>query len=109
MFLEHIQLLKRICDKSLKELGIQYVVPNKADQNIVGKTILNIIGGQTRKKDVIALNKVIKNLQTNGADAIMLACTELPLILKQTDVDMPLIDCNKLYSEKVAEYSRNTS
>ena len=35
----------------------------------------------------------------------MLACTELPMILKQRDVNIPLIDCNEIYAKKAAQYA----
>lgn len=96
---------KKTCDKDLNEKGIRFVVPNKIDQKNVGQVILNIIAGRTTKNDIIKLKRVAKHLKSSGVRAIMTACTELPLILKQSDIDIPLVNCNELYSQKIAQYS----
>lgn len=99
---------KRVYDSSLNEKGIKLVIPNEVDQNSVAEVILNEIGGRVTTKDTEKLKKVVRNLQKGGAAAIMLACTELPLVLKQRDVNIPLIDCNELYAQKTAQYSSQT-
>ncbi len=99
---------KKIYDSYLAEKGIQLVTPNEIDQNSVEEVILNEIGGTSGIKDTEKLKKVIDNVQKAGAEAILLACTELPLVIKQQDVSMPLIDCNELYIQKAAKFSSNT-
>lgn len=47
------------------------------------------------------LLKAVQELIENGAEAIILGCTELPLILKQADV--PLIDTTQVLAEKLLE------
>ena len=98
---------KRVYDSNFSEKGIKLVAPNKADQNSMAEVILNIIGGRVTAKDIEKLKKVVGNLKKSGADAIMLACTELPPVLKQADIDLPLIDCNELYAKAAAKRSSN--
>lgn len=99
---------KRVYDSYLDEKGIKLVAPNEADQNCVAEVILNEIGGSATTKDTEKLKKVVGNLQKNGADAIILACTELPLIIKQAEVGIPLIDCNALYTQEAAKLATKT-
>lgn len=96
---------KRICHPSIEEKGIKLVVPNKPDQNRVGEVVLNVIGGRAGVNDTEILKEVIGRLGEKGAEAILLACTELPMVLKQSEVNLPMIDCNELYPKVVAEYS----
>lgn len=48
-----------------------------------------------------------RNLANKGAEAIIAGCTEVPLVLRQSDLDMPLIDPMTLMAEYMVEYARN--
>ncbi len=98
-------LKKRTFDSYLNEAGIKLIAPLEENQNSVEEIILNIIGGNITTKDTEMLKKVIGNLQKDGADAIILACTELPVVLKQQDLNIPLIDVNELYIQKTVKLS----
>jgi len=96
---------KKVYDRFLEEKGIKLVRPDEADQIIVEATILDEYSGKTNTENTEKIKKVAMKLYKNGVEAVMLACTELPLILKQKDLDIPLIDCNEIYAQKTAEYS----
>lgn len=96
---------KDIYGKLLKSIGIDFIAPNETDQKVVENVILNEIGGKTSIEDTKKLREVISNLQNKGAESILLACTELPLVIKQTDTDIPLIDCNEIYAQEAAKRS----
>lgn len=98
---------KKVYDSCLEEKGVKLVKPNEEDLKSVEQVILNEIGGRVTTKDTKKLRQVIGNLQKGGVDAIMLACTELPLVINQTDVDIPLINCNELYVYEAAKLSSN--
>lgn len=98
---------KRVFDSSLSEAGIKLITPMKDDQKSVEKIILNVIGGNIATEDNEKLKKVIENLYKGGAEAVVLACTELPLVIEQQDVNIPLIDCNELYVQEAAKLSSN--
>src|SRR3989338_1285085 len=98
-------LEKKVCHTLFEKEKINLIRPKKSDQNEVGEVILDVIGGRITLRDSEIVKKVIGNLQKNGAEAILLACTELPLVLKQSDVYIPLINCNELYPKAVAEYA----
>lgn len=42
---------------------------------------------------------IIEQLRERGADAIMVACTELPLLLRSGDSPLPLLDTTTLHAE----------
>lgn len=96
---------KKIFDGLMGEAGIRLVTPGEEDQRKVGEVVLDIIGGRITPKDKKTLKKVIKNLQKKEAEAILVGCTEFPLILKQSDVKIPLINCNELYPRVAAQYA----
>lgn len=96
---------KKIYSNFLESFGIKVLVPNKIDQKASEEIMLNVIGGKTQNDDKNKLISIIKNLRKKGAETILLACTELPLVIKQTDTDISLIDCNQLYVIEAAKLS----
>jgi len=96
---------KKIYDPYFQKNKIKLVVPKDTDQNNLIEVILNEFNGKTSIKDKEKLKTVVNNLQKDGVDAILLACTEFPMILKQRDVDLPLIDCNEIYAQKTGQLS----
>lgn len=98
---------KKVYDYSLQKNKIKLLIPKDADQNNMVEVILNEFSGKTSDKDKEKLKIAVRNLQKDGANAILLACTEFPMILKQKDVNIPLIDCNEIYAQKTAQLSSN--
>ena len=60
-------------------------------QDVVTTAIREILEGKTQepKQKLLA---VIKELENSGADSIILACTDLPVVLNQKDVSIKLLD-----------------
>ncbi len=48
---------------------------------------------------------IIEQLKEKGAEGIILGCTEISLLIKSTDVDIPLFDTTKIHAEKAVEVS----
>ena len=49
-----------------------------------------------------AFLKVTRNLRQEGAEAVILGCTEIGLLIRQEDTEIPLLDTTALHSEKAA-------
>ena len=96
---------KKVYDQFLKEIGARLVLPNEEDQKEIERIILNEIGGKTTADDTENLRRVVDRLQKDGAEAVMLACTELPLLLTQKGVNVPFVDCNEIYALNAGELS----
>ena len=90
---------ERIKDK----YGIEVMVPDKKDQNVIENIIvdeltLNNIKDSSRKKYM----EIIDKLVSNGAEGVILGCTEIPLLIKQDDVDIIVFDTTFIHAEKAA-------
>ncbi len=96
---------KRVYQARLDEKGITAIVPNQTDQRMIAEVILNEMGGISTDIDKTNMKRIVTHLQKAGANAILLACTELPLILKQSDCSIPIIDCNEIYARHTAQLS----
>lgn len=94
-------------DKDFEKNGIDLVFPTKEDQNKLTHIILNILAGKKLEEDRDVMKRIIENLKKEGVEAIVLACTDLPILLKQEDVSIKLFDTVEILAEATVEYTTN--
>ncbi|MDH5106001.1 amino acid racemase [Lentilactobacillus diolivorans] len=78
----------------LVEAGIDVRLPNPAQQAFIGAKIMNELEkGQfkdsTRDQFINLINEIQR---TNGIDSVILGCTELPMLIKQDNLQLPVLD-----------------
>ena len=93
---------ERIKDK----YGIEVLVPDIDDQNIIEDIILNELTfnnlkDSSRKKYI----EIIEKLVDNGAEGVILGCTEIPLLIKQDDVEIPVFDTTSIHAKAAVDFS----
>ncbi|MCE3259798.1 MAG: aspartate racemase [Bacteroidetes bacterium] len=89
----------------LKE-GIQAIIPDENDRDFIHYTIFeelgrNIISPESKKRYI----SIINALQARGAEGVILGCTEIPLIIKPGDVNIPVFDTAHIHSKAAVEFS----
>lgn len=92
----------KIYERILNKFGIETIVPE--EQNRVTKIILNILAGKKLESDKLELKKIIKKMEQNGAEAIILGCTDIPALLTQKDVNIDLFDSTEILAEATIRY-----
>lgn len=92
-------------DKDFEKNEIELILPNEIDQKKLTKIIFNILAGKKLKKDKRQLQQIIKNLKRKGSEAIVLACTDIPILLKQKDVDIKIFDTVEILAESTVQYA----
>lgn len=70
----------------LKNEGIDFVLPTENERDEITKIILNILSGKKLPTDVLSLERIANRMIREGAEAIVLGCTELPLIFKNSNI-----------------------
>lgn len=65
---------------ALKKYGIFTELPSKKQMTILERIIRNVLCGKLFKSDTRQLEKIANSLKTRGGEAIILGCTELPLV-----------------------------
>ena len=90
----------------LIEKGINVIIPDKNDIEIINKVIydelcLGIINSNSKKKFL----EIVDKLRNKGAEGIILGCTEIGLLIKNEDTDVPLFDTAIIHAEQAAIYS----
>jgi len=81
---------QRLHHNELQKLGINVIIPS--EQNFIDSCIERILNNKTLPDDQKNMIEVVKNLHKKGAEAIILGCTDFGRVIKQTDVDVRLID-----------------
>lgn len=74
--------------------GIEVVGPDPAGQRIVNRAIYGVKAGQVSPEVTQSLVRVADHLLAQGAQAVVLGCTELPYVLKPDNLSVPLLDSN---------------
>ena len=90
----------------LIEKGINVIIPDKNDIEIINKVIydelcLGTINSNSKKKFL----EIVDKLRSKGAEGIILGCTEIGLLIKNEDTDVPLFDTAIIHAEQAAMYS----
>ncbi len=86
--------------------GIEVIIPNEFERGqvhniIYGKLVQGIIDTESRE----IYQKIIKNLENNGAEGVILGCTEIPLLISNSDVDIPVFDTTTIHAHKAVEWA----
>lgn len=97
----------RIFDDVLVPLGVIVIKPDKKEQEEVTRIILNIMNGKKNDADKAMLLMIIDSLKLSGAEAVILGCTDLPLLISQDDVSILLVDTTKVNAEAAVNYCRS--
>ena len=90
----------------LIEKGINVIIPDKNDIEIINEVIydelcLGTINFNSKKKFL----EIVDKLRNKGAEGIILGCTEIGLLIKNADTDVPLFDTAIIHAEQAAIYS----
>ena len=90
----------------LIEKGINVIIPDKNDIETINEVIydelcLGTINFNSKKKFL----EIVDKLRNKGAEGIILGCTEIGLLIKNEDTDVPLFDTAIIHAEQAAMYS----
>lgn len=86
----------------VEEKRIEVFYPADEDQEKVGALITRLVHGERAQKDTAELEKIIEALALLGADAVLLACTDLQLVVpEQTGV--PVFDTMRILADATSE------
>lgn len=92
----------------LANYGIDVLVPNETEQNQVHQIIYDeLIFGKFLPQSKTIYQQIIANLSKNGAEVVILGCTEIGLLIEQSDVEVPILDTTTLHIEKAVEWILN--
>ncbi|WP_354624692.1 aspartate/glutamate racemase family protein [Psychromonas sp. MME2] len=86
--------------------GLTVVIPEQGDRDIVHRVIYEeLCLGKTIAASRAEYLRIIDDLASQGAQAVILGCTEIAMLVKQTDSKVMLLDTTALHAQKAVEYA----
>lgn len=95
--------------KVLKDdFNIDVIIPSKEEREIIHNVIYNeLCNGIINEESKDRYIKIINNLVLNGAEGIVLGCTEIPLLVKQENVIISIFDTTTIHCISAVEFALN--
>jgi aspartate racemase len=92
--------------EKLAEQNIKTIVPGGNDREYIHQTIFEelgkgIIRNETREKYL----NIMENLIGEGAEGIILGCTEIPLLISESDTSIPVFDTTAIHARAAVEFA----
>lgn len=92
--------------QKLLDQGISTLIPDKADIDYINTCIYQEMSKgiflPERKQGFI---RIINSLIEQGAEGVILGCTEIPILIKQEDFTIPVFDTTHIHSEAAVEFA----
>jgi len=98
-------IASRLYDKAFSGAGIEIVTPPKDRQADVMRAIYQYIKAGDLDGGDVVLHEVAKELVGAGSEAVICGCTEVSLVLKEGDLNVPVIDPLQVLAEAAVDYA----
>ena len=86
-----------------RQHGLQVMTPNSADRDTVHRIIYEeLCLGKIEPASRLEYRRIMAALKAQGAQAIILGCTEITLLVDASDADLPLFDTTHLHAQAAA-------
>jgi aspartate racemase len=83
--------------EKLTARALEYLRPNSAEREEINRTIMEeLVYGIFRPEGIAVFQRVIERMKGQGCDAVVLGCTEIPLILDDSNSPLPTLDSTRL-------------
>jgi aspartate racemase len=85
---------------TLDKHRIATLIPEPQDRELISRVIYDELAlGEIKKESKREYLRIIADLQQRGAGGVILACTEVPLLVKQEDLSLPLFDTMEIHAD----------
>jgi aspartate racemase len=90
----------------IRDFGLDVLVPNEKDRNIIHRVIYEeLVQGKIMDGSREEYKRIIESLIAQGAEGIILGCTEIELLVKQQDSRVPLFPTTNIHAIAAVEYA----
>jgi len=90
----------------LHKLGIALEIPNEADKAMIDRIVFDeLVHGRFTKESKDLYLKAMDRLVAQGAQGIILGCTEIPLLLNQSDFSRPLFATTEIHCRAIVDFA----
>ena len=90
----------------LNEHSIETIIPDAEERDEIHRIIYDELAqGEFKKSSKESYLKIIDRLILNGAEGIVLGCTEIPLLINQNDVSLPIFDTARIHAAAAFKFA----
>jgi aspartate racemase len=90
----------------IHNFGLDVLVPDKTDRDIIHRVIYEeLVQGKIVDTSRTEYKRIMELLITNGAEGIILGCTEIELLVKQEDSTVPLFPTTQIHAVAAVEFA----
>src|SRR5580693_8927535 len=90
-------LNSEVYPEKLAQRGLQYLRPSDSERDEMGRIIMDeLVCGVFNADAVAYLQQTIARMKDDGCDAVVLGCTELPLLINDSNSSLPTLDSTRL-------------
>ena len=95
-----------IADRLRNKFGLNVVVPDAAGRETIDGIIqTELVKGIIREESRARYRRVMADLVREGCQAIILGCTEIPLLVTEADATVPLFDTMQLHAAAIVDFA----
>ncbi|MBD1229309.1 aspartate/glutamate racemase family protein [Xenorhabdus griffiniae] len=88
----------------INKFGIEVIVPDEEQRDLIHRVIYDeLCVGNIRPDSRHSYLNIIQDLYSKGAEAVILGCTEIGLLVSRSDTDIPLYDTTAIHAEKAVK------
>lgn len=89
-----------------EEFDLEILVPNNEDMDILHSIIYDeLVKGIFKSESKEICLDIIKKLEAQGAQGVILGCTELPMLIPDNEVATPTFDTTKIHAQKAVDFA----
>ena len=90
----------------LESFGLEVLIPEKQEtRDFIQFTLREELGvGFINPETKLKYIQIVKDLVENGAECIVLGCTEIPMLVSQDDFEIPVFDTTKIHCDAIIKF-----
>lgn len=90
----------------LSKFGIEPIIPNEADRDFIHASIFNeLTGGIFKEETKNKYLEIIEKFRRDGAEAVIFGCTEISLLVNQSDCNVMIYDTTAIHSKAAVDFA----
>ena len=86
--------------------GVEVIIPTDNEREDIHRIIYEeLVHGIINTESRETYKQIIDSLENRGAEGVILGCTEIPLLISDTDVNIPTFDTTTIHAEKAVKWA----
>ncbi|MGZ4879113.1 MAG: aspartate/glutamate racemase family protein [Candidatus Angelobacter sp.] len=96
--------------EKLEQMGIGYMLPNESQRERINTIIFDeLVRGRQTAEALTYLQQVIEEFKRQGCDAVVLGCTEIPLLVSDRESPLPTLDSTRTLARAALRHALDGS